>query len=98
MKKRISSSLLVAMLAVGSTGMLVSCSDYDDDITNLQEQIDKLATADELASQISTMTSAIQQAKDEAIAQANAANQVAAAAQQAATAGGRRRSCTRCRA
>lgn len=84
MKKRISSSLLVAMLAVGSTGMLVSCSDYDDDITNLQEQIDKLATADELASQISTMTSAIQQAKDEAIAQANAANQVAAAAQQAA--------------
>lgn len=84
MKKRISSSLLVAMLAVGSTGMLVSCSDYDDDITNLQEQIDKLATADELASQISSMTSAIQQAKDEAIAQANAANEVAAAAQQAA--------------
>lgn len=86
MKKKISSSLLMAsMLAVGSTGMLVSCSeDYDDDIKNLQSQIDGLATADDLTNRINEMASAIEQAKNEAIAKANAANEVALAAQQAA--------------
>lgn len=86
MKKKVSSSLLMAsMLAVGSTGMLVSCSeDYDDDIKNLQSQIDGLATADELNSRINEMSSAIEQAKNEAIEKANAANEVALAAQQAA--------------
>ena len=86
MKKKISSSLLmVSMLAVGSTGMLVSCSeDYDDDIKNLQSQIDGLATADDLNNRINEMASAIEQAKNEAIAKANAANEVALAAQQAA--------------
>lgn len=86
MKKKISSSLLMAsMLAVGSTGMLVSCSeDYDDDIKNLQSQIDGLATADDLNNRINEMASAIEQAKNEAIAKANAANEVALAAQQAA--------------
>ena len=86
MKKKVSSSLLMAsMLAVGSTGMLVSCSeDYDDDIKNLQSQIDGLATADELNNRINEMSSAIEQAKNEAIEKANAANEVALAAQQAA--------------
>lgn len=86
MKKKISSSLLMAsMLAVGSTGMFVSCSeDYDDDIKNLQSQIDGLATADDLTNRINEMASAIEQAKNEAIAKANAANEVALAAQQAA--------------
>lgn len=86
MKKKISSSLLMAsMLAVGSTGMLVSCSeDYDDDIKDLQSQIDGLATADDLTNRINEMASAIEQAKNEAIAKANAANEVALAAQQAA--------------
>lgn len=86
MKKKISSSLLMAsMLAVGSTGMLVSCSeDYDDDIKNLQSQIDGLATADDLTNRINEMASVIEQAKNEAIAKANAANEVALAAQQAA--------------
>lgn len=86
MKKKISSSLLMAsMLAVGSTGMLVSCSeDYDDDIKNLQSQIDGLATADDLTNRINEMASTIEQAKNEAIAKADAANEVALAAQQAA--------------
>lgn len=86
MKKKISSSLLMAsMLAVGSTGMLVSCSeDYDDDIKDLQSQIDGLTTADDLTNRINEMASAIEQAKNEAIAKANAANEVALAAQQAA--------------
>ena len=76
---------MASMLAVGSTGMLVSCSeDYDDDIKNLQSQIDGLATADDLTNRINEMASAIEQAKNEAIAKANAANEVALAAQQAA--------------
>ena len=76
---------MASMLAVGSTGMLVSCSeDYDDDIKDLQSQIDGLATADDLTNRINEMASAIEQAKNEAIAKANAANEVALAAQQAA--------------
>ena len=40
MRKTILSALLFGALAVVSTGTLVSCKDYDDDITHLQEQID----------------------------------------------------------
>ena len=39
-KKFITSILMVAVLAV-TMGMVTSCKDYDDDIKNLQEQIDK---------------------------------------------------------
>lgn len=45
MNKKILSALLLGALTVTSTGTLVSCKDYDDDITNLQEQIDKNAKA-----------------------------------------------------
>lgn len=40
MRKKVFSALLFGTLAVVSTGSLVSCKDYDDDITNLQEQVD----------------------------------------------------------
>ena len=40
MRKTILSALLFGALAVLSTGTLVSCKDYDDDIAHLQEQID----------------------------------------------------------
>ena len=40
MRKTILSALLFGALAVVSTGTLVSCKDYYDDITHLQEQID----------------------------------------------------------
>ena len=43
-KKFITSILMVAVLAV-TMGMVTSCKDYDDDIKNLQEQIDKNAKA-----------------------------------------------------
>jgi len=76
--------MLFGTLLLGATTTFVSCKDYDDDISNLQTQIDKLATADELTSQISTMTSAISTAKQEAVAQAEAAAKVATAAQSAA--------------
>ena len=45
MNKKFLSALLLGALTVTSTGTLVSCKDYDDDITNLQEQIDKNANA-----------------------------------------------------
>ena len=37
MNKKFLSALLLGALTVTSTGTLVSCKDYDDDITNLQE-------------------------------------------------------------
>jgi hypothetical protein len=40
MKKRLLSSLLLGALLVSSTSVFVSCKDYDDDISNLQQQID----------------------------------------------------------
>ncbi len=45
MKKRLISTLLMGAFVVASTSMFVSCKDYDDDINNLQEQIDKNADA-----------------------------------------------------
>lgn len=36
---------------VSSTGTFVSCKDYDDDIDNLQEQINKLATKEDMTGQ-----------------------------------------------
>lgn len=45
MNKKFFGALLLGALTVTSTGTLVSCKDYDDDITNLQEQIDKNAKA-----------------------------------------------------
>lgn len=45
MNKKFFGALLLGALTVTSTGTLVSCKDYDDDITNLQDQIDKNAKA-----------------------------------------------------
>lgn len=45
MNKKFLSALLLGALTVTSTGTLVSCKDYDDDIANLQEQIDKNTNA-----------------------------------------------------
>ena len=44
---------------VSSTGTFVSCKDYDDDIDNLQEQINKLATKEDMTSQIATLQAAL---------------------------------------
>ena len=65
-----------------STGTFVSCTDYDDDIDNLQGQIDKLAGKAELDSQVSSLSSQISAAQGAA----DAAKTAAAAAQAAADA------------
>ena len=65
-----------------STGTFVSCTDYDDDIENLQGQIDKLAGKAELDSQVSSLSSQISAAQGAA----DAAKTAAAAAQAAADA------------
>ena len=46
MKKRFFSSLLMGALVTATLSTVTSCKDYDDDISNLQGQIDKLATVD----------------------------------------------------
>ena len=46
-------------LTVASMSTFTSCKDYDDDISNLQGQIDKLATADQLAQKVSELQALI---------------------------------------
>ena len=44
MRKKYLSALLFGALLVTSAGTFTSCKDYDDDIKNLQEQVDKIVT------------------------------------------------------
>ena len=87
MNKKFLSAILFGALMVTSTGTFVSCKDYDDDIKGLQEQIDKLATKEDLQAQITTLqaglTSAAKDASD-AITKATAAETAAKAAGDAA--------------
>lgn len=59
MKRKYLSALLMGTLTVASMSTFTSCKDYDDDISNLQGQIDKLATADQLAQKVSELQSLI---------------------------------------
>ena len=59
MKRKYLSALLMGTLTVASMSTFTSCKDYDDDISNLQEQIDKLATADQLAQKVSELQALI---------------------------------------
>ena len=52
-------------LTVASMSTFTSCKDYDDDISNLQGQIDKLASADELAAKVSELQSLISSNKSD---------------------------------
>ena len=40
MKRKYFSALLMGALTVASVSTFTSCKDYDDDISNLQQQID----------------------------------------------------------
>lgn len=80
MKKRFFNALLLGAVLL-STNAVTSCKDYDDDINNLQSQIDKLATAEQLKSEIATLSSTVASAKAEAIAEANKALEAAKNAQ-----------------
>ena len=59
MKKKYLSALLMGTLTVASMSTFTSCKDYDDDISNLQGQIDKLASADELKQKVSELQALI---------------------------------------
>ena len=57
MNKKFLSAILFGALMVSSTGTFVSCKDYDDDIEDLQEQLNKKASLEELTQKVSTMES-----------------------------------------
>ncbi|WP_289751548.1 hypothetical protein, partial [uncultured Bacteroides sp.] len=67
---------LFSALMIGATGTFTSCKDYDDDIKNLQEQLDKKASIDDLNAKVATLQAAVDEAK-------NAANEAKAKAQEA---------------
>ena len=83
MNKKFLSAILFGALMVTSTGTFVSCKDYDDDIDNLQEQINKLATKEDMTSQIATLQAALDAAKAEAAAAKASAEQAVAKANSA---------------
>ena len=66
MNKKFLSAILFGALMVGSTGTFTSCKDYDDDIKDLQGQLDKKASLDELNSKVSALETSIAEAKTEA--------------------------------
>ena len=59
MKRKYLSALLMGTLTVASMSTFTSCKDYDDDISNLQGQIDKLATADQLLQKVAELQALI---------------------------------------
>ena len=89
MNKKFLSAILFGALMVTSAGTFVSCKDYDDDIKDLQTQINKLATKEELSSQIATLDAALKAAAANAataIQKAEGAEKAAAEAEAAAIA------------
>ena len=55
MRKKYLSALLFGALLFASAGTFTSCKDYDDDINNLQEQINTIASSlEDLKAQIGT--------------------------------------------
>ena len=59
MKRKYLSALLMGVLTLTSVSTFTSCKDYDDDISNLQGQIDKLASAEQLAAKVSELQALI---------------------------------------
>ena len=70
---------------VGTAGTFTSCKDYDDDIENLQGQIDKLATKEDMTSQIAALQAALDAAKTEAAAAKTSAEEAVKKANDAAS-------------
>ena len=63
MNKKYLSVILFSALMLGTAGTFTSCKDYDDDIKNLQEQIDKKASLEELQKQMDAMQADVDAAK-----------------------------------
>ena len=83
MNKKFLSAILFGALMVGSTGTFTSCKDYDDDIKDLQGQLDKKASLDELNSKVSALEAAINGAKTDATAAKTKAEEALTKAQEA---------------
>ena len=77
MNKKFLSAILFGALMVTSTGTFVSCKDYDDDIENLQSQIDKKASIEELNAKVASVESSLGAALSTAQATAEAAKKAA---------------------
>lgn len=65
MKRKYLSALLMGTLTVASMSTFTSCKDYDDDISNLQKEIDKLATADQLKQKVEELQALISSNKSD---------------------------------
>ena len=65
MKRKYLSALLMGVLTLSSVSTFTSCKDYDDDISNLQDQIDKLATADQLSQKVAELQALISSNKSD---------------------------------
>ena len=66
MNKKFLSVILFSALMAGTAGTFTSCKDYDDDIKDLQGELDKKASLDELNSKVSALETSIAEAKTEA--------------------------------
>ena len=76
MNKKFLSVILFSALMAGTAGTFTSCKDYDDDIKDLQGQLDKKASLDDLNAKVATLQTAVDEAK-------TAANEAKAKAQEA---------------
>lgn len=63
MRKKYLSALMFGALLLASAGTFSSCKDYDDDIKGLQEQVDKLASKEDMEAKLSQMQTALDAAK-----------------------------------
>ena len=72
MKRKYFNALLLGAFAIASMGVVTSCSDYDDEINDLQSQIDNLsslkATKTDVDAQIASLSSQLEDAKAQATA------------------------------
>lgn len=75
--------MLFGALTLSLGVSFVGCKDYDDDIKNLQGQIDGKVTPEQLQEKISTMQTALAEAKSDAAAAKEAAEAAKAAAAEA---------------
>lgn len=80
-------ALLIGAMVFASTSTFVSCKDYDDDINNLQEQINKLSALEKLSTDVTALQTAVAGAQADAtkaLADAKAASDAASKAATAA--------------
>ena len=85
MKRKYLSALLMGVLTLTSVSTFTSCKDYDDDISNLQGQIDKLATADQLSQKVAELQALISSNKSDITSLQTKVAEALTAAQKAQT-------------